>query len=82
MEMEILLIQKSPLEHFTKMYNLFLSCPPVYHLPGTWTKCEQPLIPHGNLSGLTGDNLIIGAISLAVFSAVLYGIHVTLGDEK
>jgi len=40
------------------------------------------LIPHGNLSGLTGDNLIIGAISLAVFSAVLYGIHVTLGDEK
>ena len=64
------------------MYNLFLSCPPVYHLPGTWTKCEQQLIPHGNLSGLTGDNLIIGAISLAVFSAVLYGIHVTLGDEK
>ena len=82
MEMEILLIQKSPLEHFTKMYNLFLSCPPVYHLPGTWTKCEQPLIPHGSLSGLTGDNLIIGAIVLAVFSAVLYGIHVTLGDEK
>lgn len=80
--MEILLTQKSPLEYFTKMYNLFLSCPPVYHLPGTWTKCEQQLIPHGNLSGLTGDNLIIGAISLAVFSAVLYGIHVTLGDEK
>ena len=80
--MEILLPQKNPLEYFTKMYNLFLSCPPVYHLPGTWTKCEQQLIPHGNLSGLTGDNLIIGAISLAVFSAVLYGIHVTLGDEK
>ena len=55
------------------MFNLFLSCPPVYHLPGTWTKCEQPLIPHGNLQGLTGDNLIIGAIVLAVFSAVLYG---------
>ena len=54
------------------MFNLFLSCPPVYHLPGTWTKCEQPLIPHGNLQGLTGDNLIIGAIVLAVFSAVLY----------
>ena len=34
------------------MFNLFLSCPPVYHLPGTWTKCEQPLIPHGNLQGL------------------------------
>ena len=54
----------------------------MYHLPGTWTKCEQQLIPLGNLSGLTGDNLIIGAIVLAVFSAVLYGIHVTLGDEK
>ena len=74
--------QKSPLEYLTKMYNLFLSCPPVYHLPGTWTKCEQQLIPHGNLSGLTGDNLIIGSIVLAVFSAVLYGIHVTLSDEK
>ena len=64
------------------MFNLFLSCPPVYHLPGTWTKCEQQLIPHGNLPGLTGDNLLIGAIVLVVFSAVLYGIHVTLGDEK
>ena len=49
------------------MFNLFLSCPPVYHLPGTWTKCEQPLIPHGNLQGLSGDNLIIGAVVLAVF---------------
>ena len=55
------------------MFNLFLSCPPVYHLPGTWTKCEQPLIPHGNLQGLTGDNLIIGAIVLAVvFSSSLW----------
>ena len=73
--------QKSPLEYLTKMYNLFLSCPPVYHLPGTWTKCEQPLIPHGNLQGLTGDNLLVGAVVLAVFSAVLYAIHVNLCEE-
>ena len=25
----------------------FLSCPPVYTLPGTWTKCNA-LIPHYN----------------------------------
>ncbi len=26
---------------------IFLSCPPVYTLPGTWTKCNA-LIPHYN----------------------------------
>ena len=26
---------------------IFLSCPPVYTLPGTWTKCNA-IIPHYN----------------------------------
>ena len=38
--------------------NLFLSCPPVYTLPGTWNdpekiaKCYDTIIPHGNFAGL------------------------------
>ena len=37
---------------------IFLACPPVYTLPGTWNdpekiaKCYDTLIPHGNFAGL------------------------------
>ena len=57
----------------------FLSCPPVYHLPGTWTTCKTPLIPHGNFPGLTGEQMIIGVIITILFTLVLYGIHLTFG---
>ena len=51
--------------------NLFLSCPPVYTLPGTWTKCDA-LIPHYNAD----PNQTFG-ISLLVILVLLsgYGVY-------
>ena len=31
---------------------IFLSCPPVYNLPGTWRECPHTIIPHGEYAGL------------------------------
>ena len=49
----------------------FLSCPPVYTLPGTWTKCNA-IIPHYNAD----PNFTLG-ISIAVITIMLagYGIY-------
>ena len=49
----------------------FLSCPPVYTLPGTWTKCNA-IIPHYNAD----PNFTLG-ISIAVITILLagYGIY-------
>ena len=44
---------------------LFGSCPPVYTLPGTWTKCNA-LIPHYNAN----PNMTFG-ISVAVITVLL-----------
>ena len=48
---------------------LFGSCPPVYTLPGTWTKCNA-LIPHYNAD----PNMTLG-ISIAVITVlfICYG---------
>ena len=46
---------------------LFASCPPVYTLPGTWTKCNA-VIPHYNAD----PNLTLG-ISIAVITILLAG---------
>tara|TARA_R100001460_G_scaffold76618_1_gene117588 strand:- start:174 stop:491 length:318 start_codon:yes stop_codon:yes gene_type:complete len=61
---------------------IFLSCPPVYHLPGTWTKCKEPLIHHGNLPGLSGDQMVIGVIIMCLGALVLYGLHLTFGGGR
>ena len=58
----------------TEMYairDLLLSCPPVYTLPGTWTKCNA-LIPHYNAD----PNFTLG-ISIAVITILLagYGVY-------
>ena len=45
----------------------FLSCPPVYTLPGTWTKCNA-IIPHYNAD----PNFTLG-ISIAVITILLAG---------
>jgi len=45
----------------------FLSCPPVYTLPGTWTKCNA-LIPHYNAD----PNFTLG-ISIVVILILLSG---------
>ena len=50
--------------------DLLLSCPPVYTLPGTWTKCNA-LIPHYN-----ADPNITFGISVAVITTVLAGFGV------
>ena len=45
--------------------DLLLSCPPVYTLPGTWTKCNA-IIPHYNAD----PNFTFG-ISIAVITILL-----------
>ena len=45
--------------------DLLLSCPPVYTLPGTWTKCNA-IIPHYNAD----PNMTFG-ISIAVITILL-----------
>ena len=51
--------------------ELLASCPPVYTLPGTWTKCNA-IIPHYNAD----PNVTLG-ISIAVITVIfiLYGIY-------
>ena len=53
------------------MRDLIASCPPVYTLPGTWSKCNA-IIPHYN-----ADPNITLAISIGVivFLLVLFGIY-------
>ena len=55
--------------------NYFLSCPPVYTLPGTWTKCNA-IIPHANLGGGAAFAFFFG---LCILAFMLYGIYNTFG---
>ena len=52
---------------------IFLSCLPVYTLPGTWTKCNA-LIPHYNAD----PNMTFG-ISILVILILLTGFEVYRG---
>ena len=61
--------------------DLFLSCPPVYHLPGTWQKfdaetCKGYIIPHGHLVGGAAFAVFIGVCVLVLLG---YGIYMTFG---
>tara|TARA_B100000700_G_scaffold317006_1_gene407540 strand:- start:754 stop:1023 length:270 start_codon:yes stop_codon:yes gene_type:complete len=56
---------------------IFLSCPPVYHLPGTWTKCKGAIIPHGNIDPQYGFVIFIVLVLLFV---VGYGLYLTFGE--
>ena len=62
---------------------IFLACPPVYHLPGTWSdpdkiaKCKEALIPHGNLDPQYGFVVFIVVMLLFV---VGYGLYLTFGQ--
>ncbi len=64
------------------MVKLFAACPPVYTLPGTWDdpekikRCQETLIPHGNLSPEAGFLVFIG---LLVFGLIIYGFYMTFG---
>mgnify|MGYP003304031509 FL=1 len=58
--------------------DLLASCPPVYTLPGTWTKCNA-IIPHYNAD----PNVTLG-ISIAVVTVLLagFGIYKGFFDNK
>tara|TARA_Y100001936_G_scaffold162291_1_gene158467 strand:+ start:152 stop:454 length:303 start_codon:yes stop_codon:yes gene_type:complete len=58
---------------------MFLSCPPVYHLPGTWKECKGAIIPHGNLDPKYG---IIVVIVLLLLFLVGWGLYLTFGPGK
>ena len=64
---------------------IFLSCPPVFTLPGTWNdpekiaKCNGTLVPHFNL---TPDQGFIFFFGLLVLGLVAYGIYMTFGAGK
>ena len=60
--------------------NLLLSCPPVYTLPGTWTKCNA-IIPHYNADPNTTFGISILVI-LVLLSGVLtiWGLVTAFGE--
>tara|TARA_B100000963_G_C22549596_1_gene636122 strand:- start:850 stop:1191 length:342 start_codon:yes stop_codon:yes gene_type:complete len=64
---------------------IFIACPPIYHLPGTWddpdkiAKCMDTLIPHGTIDPQYGPIIFICLILLI---SVVYGIYMTFGSGK
>ena len=64
------------------MVNFLLaSCPPVYHLPGTWQKfdpetCKAYVIPHAHLQGGAAFAVFMGLFVLAL---IVYGLYMTFG---
>ncbi len=56
---------------------IFSACPPVYHLPGTWTKCKEAIIPHGHVNPQYGFVIFIVLVLLFV---VGYGLYLTFGE--
>jgi len=61
---------KTPSTNLSRITYYFISCPPVYTLPGTWTKCNA-LIPHYNAD----PNQTLG-ISLLVILVLITGFGV------
>tara|TARA_B100001094_G_scaffold252056_1_gene250020 strand:+ start:978 stop:1250 length:273 start_codon:yes stop_codon:yes gene_type:complete len=59
------------------MNFLFAACPPVYTLPGTWTKCKTPLIQHLNLAPGPAFAVFLGLLAIAL---VCYGIYMSFGS--
>ena len=61
---------------------IFIACPPVYTLPGTWDdpekikRCQETLIPHLQLEPETGFLVFVG---LVVLGLMIYGIYKTFG---
>ena len=64
---------------------IFIACPPVYTLPGTWddpekiARCKETLIPHLQLEPETGFLVFIG---LLVLGSIIYGIYNTFGAGR
>tara|TARA_R100000152_G_C6625647_1_gene74905 strand:+ start:367 stop:606 length:240 start_codon:yes stop_codon:yes gene_type:complete len=67
-----------PINFYDDAINFFASCPPVYTLPGTWTKCNA-IIPHYN-----ADPNLTFAISFVVIVLGLttFGVYKAFFDNK
>ena len=67
-----------PINFFDDAIEFFASCPPVYTLPGTWTKCNA-IIPHYNADpNVTfGISVLVSVILLSAF-----GIYKGVFDNK
>ena len=71
-----------PINFYDDAIKFFASCPPVYHLPGTWQKfdpetCKGYIIPHGHLVGGAAFAVFIGVCVLVL---LVYGIYMTFGS--
>ena len=59
--------------------NLFLSCPPVYTLPGTWNdpekiaRCYETIVPHGDFAGLNQTGQFVAIVAGAFIILTIYG---------
>ena len=64
-----------PINFFDDAIEFFASCPPVYTLPGTWTKCNA-IIPHYNADpNVTfGISVLVIVILLSVILVFYKGI--------
>lgn len=47
-------------------WMIFLSCPPVYTLPGTWSECRHALIPHMELEIGPMASVFLGLLTLGL----------------
>ena len=67
-----------PINFFDDAIEFFASCPPVYTLPGTWTKCNA-IIPNYN-----ADPNVTFGISVLVIVILLsaFGIYKGFFDNK
>tara|TARA_Y100001938_G_scaffold150343_1_gene240819 strand:- start:74 stop:415 length:342 start_codon:yes stop_codon:yes gene_type:complete len=67
---------------------IFSACPPIYHLPGTWSdpdkiaKCNDTLFPHGHFAGLSPEGQMIAVIVALLAFLVGYGLYLTFGPGK
>jgi len=60
--------------------NLFLSCPPVYHLPGTWTECPHTIIPHGEYAGLPPAAAMAVLVLMFLVILTIWGLVTAFGE--
>ena len=66
---------------------IFLACPPVYTLPGTWSdpekiaKCTETMIPHGSFSGLSPSGQFAAIIGITLMVLVGIGVYQAFFDN-
>ena len=61
---------------------IFLSCPPVYYLPGTWGKCGHAIIPHGTYEGLPPQGQLAAIILILLITFTSWGVYTAFFNNK